>query len=239
MKSRRLPAPSLCLPVLVLSLALLSGATPLAQAAESLEPLTVSLTAEGQQEASNDLAVASLFAEASDPQPGELARRINATLGTALALAKKYPEIKVRTGSTQTFPIYGKSGRTIDSWRMRSDLRLESRNLGSLAELVALLQKDLALAEISLQPAPETRKSAQDGATRNALEAFQARAAMIATTLGKRYKLRHLDVGTQGIYQPPRPMARMALAESAAPVPMEAGTSTVSATVSGTIELLD
>lgn len=200
---------------------------------------TVNLMAEGQQEAANDMAVAGLFAEASDPRPGEVARRINALLAAALAQAKKYPEVKVRTGSSQTFPIYGKDGRSIEAWRMRSDLRLESRNLPALAELVALLQKDLALAEISLQPTPETRQQAQDGATRLAIEAFQARAAMIAKTLGRGYRLRHLDVGTQGIFPPPRPMARVAMAEAAASLPMEAGTSTLTTTVSGTIELID
>ena len=200
---------------------------------------TVTLTAEGQQEAANDLAVAGMFAEASDAQPGEVARRVNASISSALALAKKYPDVKVRSGSTQTFPVYGKAGRSIEAWRMRSDLRLESRNLAALTELVAALQKDLALAEINLQPAPETRTKAQDTATRGAIEAFQAKAAMIAKTLGKNYRLRHLDIGTQGIYPPPRPMPRLAMAEAAAPLPVEAGTSTVSTTVSGTIELTD
>lgn len=218
----------------------LASAASRAEAPGSTSGTTVTLMAEGQQEAANDLASASLFAEDSDPRPGEVARRINATIASAMAQAKKYPEVKLRTGASQTFPIYGKNGRSIEAWRMRSDLRLESRNLAALAELVALLQKDLALAEISLQPAPETRQQAQDGATRAAIEAFQARAAMIARTLGKGYRLRHLDIGTQGIFPPPRPMPRVAMAEAAAaPLPMEAGTSTVTTTASGTIELID
>jgi predicted secreted protein len=225
-------------PLMLLTAAALALPAP-ASRAEPPGAATVSLAAEGQQEAANDLAVAGLFAEASDPQPGEVARRVNASLAAALAQARKYPDVKVRTGTSQTFPIYGKNSRNIESWRMRSELRLESRNLAALAELVATLQKDLALAEINLQPAPETRKQAQDNATRDAIEAFQARAAMIAKTLGKGFRLRHLDVGTQGIYPPPRPIARMAVAEAAAPLPMEAGTSTVTTTVSGTIELVD
>lgn len=233
--ARRFPVPRLTL--LLLTAAALGLQAPASRAEDTAT--TVSLAAEGQQEAANDLAVASLFAEASDTQPAEVARRVNATLAAALAQAKRYPDVKVRTGTSQTFPIYGKTNRAIEAWRMRSDLRLESRNLGAVAELVAVLQKDLALAEISLQPAPETRKLAQDAATRGAIEAFQARAAMIAATLGRHYRLRHLDVGTQGIYPPPRPMARVAMAEAAAPLPLEAGTSTVTATVSGTIELID
>lgn len=222
---------------LLMAVALAVGAPP--ARAEAPVATTIGLTAEGQQEAANDLAVAGMFTEASDPQPGEVARRVNATIAAAVALAKKYPDVKVRTASSQTFPVYGKSGRTIESWRMRSDLRLESRNLAMLADLVSALQKDLALAEISLQPAPETRGQAQDGATRAAIDAFQARAAMVAKTLGKNYRLRHLDIGTQGISPPPRPMPRLAMAEAAAPLPVEAGTSTVSTTVSGTIELID
>jgi len=226
------------LPLMLLTTAALAFSAP-ASRAEAPEPTTVGLSAEGQREAANDLAVAGMFAEASDPQPGEVARRVNASLAAALALTKKYPDVKVRTGTTQTFPIYGKNGRSIEAWRMRSDLRLESRNLAAVAELVGLLQKDLALSEINLQPAPETRELARDGATRAAIEAFQARAAMIAKTLGRSYRLRHLDVGTQGVYPPPRPLVRAAVAMEAAPVPLEAGTSTVTATATGTIELID
>jgi len=226
------------IPLMLLMAGTLAVLAPTSQA-EAPPATTVSLVADGQQDAANDLAVAALFAEASDPQPGEVARRVNATLAGALAQAKKYPDVKVRSGSTQTYPIYAKNARSIEAWRMRSDLRLESRNLPALAELVAVLQKDLALSEITLQPAPETRKQAQDAATRGAIEAFRARAAMIAATLGKRYRLHHLDVGTQAIYPPPRPLARMAMAEATAPLPMEAGTSTVTTSVSGTIELID
>ena len=225
-------------PATLLTAAALALLAP-ASRADAPAATTVGLSAEGQQEAANDLAVAGMFAEASDPQPGEVARRVNATLAAALAQAKKYPDVKVRTGTSQTFPIYGKNGRNLESWRMRSELRLESRNLAAVAELIGILQKDLVLSEINLQPAPDTRKQAQDDATRNAIEAFQSRAAMVAKTLGKGYRLRHLDVGTQGVYPPPRPVARMAVAEAAAPLPMEAGTSTVTTTVSGTIELVD
>lgn len=221
---------------LACALALLPGASQ----AEAPSNPTVSLSAEGQDEASNDLVVAGMFAEAADPQPGEVARRVNAAIAAALAKAKKFPDVTAKTGSTQTYPIYAKNARSIEAWRMRSELRLESRNPTAMAELVALLQKDLALAEVSLQPAPETRKRAQDAATRNALEAFQARAGMIAGALGKHYRLRHLEVGTQGVYPPPRPLAKFAVADAAAaPLPMEAGTSTVTTTVSGTIELID
>lgn len=227
------------LPTMLLAVSALALLAPVTRA-EPPEPTTVGLSAEGQREAANDLAVAGMFAEASDPQPAEVARRVNASLAAALAQARKYPDVKLRTGTSQTFPIYGKNGRSIEAWRTRSDLRLESRNLAALSELVALLQKDLALAEINLQPAPETREQARDGATRDAIEAFQARAAMIAKALGKNYRLRHLDVGSQGSYPPPRPLARMAVAEAAAaPLPVEAGTSTVTTTVSGTIELID
>lgn len=213
--------------------------SPITQAADP-EGVTVSLAADGQQEAPNDLAVATLFAESTDSQPGAVAKRVNGLISGAIAQAKKYPDVKVRSASSQTYPIYSKGGRSIEAWRMRSDLRLESRNLGAVAELVGQLQKDLGLSEITLQPAPETRAKAQDDATRSALTAFQDRAGLIAGALGKRYRLKHLDVGAQGVYPPPRPMPRLAMAEAAAaPIPMEAGASTVTASVSGTIELID
>jgi uncharacterized protein YggE len=78
--------------------------------------------------------------------------------------------------------------------------------------------------------------------TIDAIEAFNAKAARIAETLKKPYKIRQLSVNAGGHYPQPYPMARgaamMASAE-AAPMPVEAGESNITVNVSGQIELLD
>ena len=67
---------------------------------------------------------------------------------------------------------------------------------------------------------------------------FKARAKVIAEALGKSYQIKQLSVSTNGrIVQPMFRAAAKAMMADAAPMPMEAGESQVSATVSGQIEL--
>ena len=74
----------------------------------------------------------------------------------------------------------------------------------------------------------------------DAIAAFRARARLVADALGKPYRIRQLSVGAQG-FRPPMPVMRAAAMATmdAAPMPVEAGVSQVSATVSGQIELID
>jgi uncharacterized protein YggE len=90
-------------------------------------------------------------------------------------------------------------------------------------------------------PSPETRRQVEDEATREAIRAFQSRAAVIAEQLGKSWKIRQLNVQQGGGM--PIPMLRAArgvmMAADAAPAPLEAGESLVTTNVSGQIELAD
>jgi len=63
---------------------------------------------------------------------------------------------------------------------------------------------------------------------------------VVAEVLGKPYKIRHLSIQQSG-QMPPMPIMRAshAMAADAAPLPMEAGESLVTTTVSGQVELAD
>ena len=199
----------------------------------------ISLNAEASRPAANDLARATLFAEAAAPLAGDAARKVNAQIAEALSTAKAYPRIKTQTGTTHTYPVSGKNGR-IESWRMRSEITLESADTAALSDLVGKLQANLGVAGLTLMPSPETRKKAENEATLEAIAAFRARAKLVADALGKPYRIRQMTIGGQQ-YRPPMPMLRAApmAAMDAAPMPVEAGESTVTATISGQIELPD
>ena len=229
------------LPRLALALALgLTLTAPVrAQEAATSRP-TVDLSAEASRRAPNDLAFASAYFEAQDASPARLAQRVNETIAAALAQARAYPDVSTRSAGVHTWPVYGKDGRRIEGWRMRSDLQLESRNLPAMSELVGRLQGNLAIAQLAMRPAPDTEKRTADEAATEAIRAFEGRAKAISATLGKQYRIRHLSVAYGSSGGPVRPMMRaMAMAAEAAPAPIEAGDSEVSVTVSGTIELLD
>lgn len=201
----------------------------------------VDIAAEASQPAKNDLVRATLFAEAGGASPKPLAAKVNAQMADALRVSKAVPGVKSESGATRTYPIYGKDGQ-IASWRMRSELLLEGRDVDKLAELVGRLQESLGIAQIEFMPAPETRKAAEAAAIRAAIAAFQARAALVGETLDKPYQIKQMSINTSGMHRPTPVFYRKAaplLADAAAPMPMEAGESEVQVQVSGQIELGD
>lgn len=227
-----------CLPARC-ALALLAAALalPVARAGTLVE-----LSAEASRPAANDLLRATVYAEANAADPAEVARKVNQDLAEALRVSKAKPGVSVKSGSQHTYPVYG-SSRKIEGWRMRADLQLESKDGTALSELLARLQQmKLALAGVTQLPSPATRAQVEEGVVQDAIRAFEAKAALVARTLGKPYKIKRLNIQQSGVVPPPMPMlraAKMEMAADVAPVPLEAGESQVSATVGGEIELAD
>ncbi len=215
-----------------------------AVAADSARPAgtLIEFRVEVQRPVANDLGRASAYVELTGGDPAEVARKLKTAIAEGLATAKAQPGVAVRSGGTHTWPIYGKTGRVIENWRMRSELLLESRDAAALSTAVGKLQGgSLAIGGIQFAPAPETRRQAEDDATLEAIEAFNARAARIAATLKKPYKIRQMSVNAGGHSPQPYPVARgiAMMAAEAAPMPVEAGASNVTVNVGGQIELID
>jgi predicted secreted protein len=193
-----------------------------------------------QKSVANDLGRATAFAEMTGADPADVGRKVKAAIADGLATAKAQPGITVKSGTTHTYPVYNKGGRTIESWRMRSEIVLESRDAAALSAAVGKLQGTLAVSNINFAPAPETRRKAEDDATLEAIDAFRAKADRIAATLKKPYRIRQMSVNGSGNFPQPLPVMRAsAMAMDAAPMPVEAGESNVSVNISGQIELID
>jgi len=200
----------------------------------------VDLSAEASLPAANDLFVASLYLERDGRDPAALADEVNREIAAALATARERKSVKVQSDGTQTWPIHGTEDRRIEGWRMRSTIRLESRDAGAMSELVGVLQSRLAVGQIGMQPAPETRCAVADEAMVAAIRNFEARAGVIAGALGKRYRLRQLSMSEAGgvpVYA--RMRSAPAMMAEASPAPIEAGETLVNVSVSGSIELID
>jgi predicted secreted protein len=225
------------------SLLLLAFVTLPVFAAEPAKPTgaLVDFRVDVQKSVANDLGRASAYVEMTGSDPADVARKVKAVIADGLATAKAQPGITVKSGGTHTYPIYSKTGRVIESWRMRSELLLESRDAAALSAAVGKLQGgSLAIGGINFSPAPETRRKADDDATIEAIDAFNAKAERIAATLKKPYRIRQMSVNGSGNFPQPYPVARAAvMSAEAAPMPVEAGESNVTVNVSGQIELLD
>ena len=100
---------------------------------------------------------------------------------------------------------------------------------------------DLQVTAITFSVSRERRATIEDELIAKALEAFKQRADLVRRQLaGKDYRIMDVSINPDGIAPAPRPMMRntasMETASAAAPA-VQAGTSTISVSVSGTIEL--
>jgi predicted secreted protein len=222
------------------SLTCLSGAA-FAQTAKDALP-TASLSADASRPAPNDMGQVNVYVEDTGTHPAELARKINQRINNALAIAKGYDSVKTQSAGTQTYPIYTKNSTRIDSWRMRSELSLQSKDLPALSELTGKLQSIAVVEQLTLMPSPDTQKRIADEAMVDAIKAFEARADVVARTLGKHYRIKELNINTNNVrpvYMRNKAAMPMAMDAAAAPAPMEAGESQVTVNVSGSVELID
>ena len=198
----------------------------------------VSLQAEASREVQNDLMQASLAVEMEDRDPAKLADAVNRAMQDALKTAAEFKSVNVRSGNYQTYPVYDKT--RFSHWRARHELRLESRDFAAAASLIGKLQGALQLSAMDFKVAPDTRRKMENELIAEALAAFNQRAEIVRTTLkAGAYRLKEMNIGTAGGgMRPVFAFSRaMQAAEAVAQPAVEAGTSEVSVTVSGSIKL--
>ena len=138
-----------------LSAALLAG---IWVAGGALAGTTIDLTAEASRPAANDMVRATVFAEASGSNTAELAHRVNQDIAEGLKVIRARAGVSVKSGRQSTFPVYAQNQK-IESWRIHSELILESRDAAAVSELLGQLQQmRLAVGSVSQLPEPETRR---------------------------------------------------------------------------------
>ncbi|WP_028455120.1 SIMPL domain-containing protein [Chitinilyticum litopenaei] len=198
------------------------------------------------QAVENDLAMAVLFVESSDTDPGKLAERINQTLAQALKRVQQVSEVQSKGTGYSTYPQYNNKTGKQDGWRSRGELRVASRDFAALSKLIGELQKpqgsglSLQLESVNYSVSDERRSKTEDLLIEEGLRQFRQRAALLQKQLqGQGWKLLHVNVNTGGM-PPPMPYARKAMAvgmaAEAAP-PLESGESRLSVQVSGAIQI--
>jgi predicted secreted protein len=212
--------------------------------AEPINYRHVSLSAEARREINNDLMTATLFIEQNNQDPARLADQINRKINEALAIGKEFKTVKLRSSGRNTYPLYTAKNRA-DGWRSRADLSLESRDFAAASKLIGQLQSQLQLSGVSFSVSSEARDKTQNELITEAISAFRARVDIIAQGFGmKSWKIVQTQIGANDMR--PMPMYKTAMAASrmdamqaeVATPDMSSGSSSVSVTVSGTIEML-
>ncbi|MBC7943814.1 MAG: SIMPL domain-containing protein [Burkholderiales bacterium] len=198
----------------------------------------VELQADAQREVQNDTMTATLFVEQNGFEPAQVADSVNKVVNQALKTAKEFGGVTVKSGYTQTYPVYGKNNQ-LQGWRMRSELRLETKNFAAGSKLIGKLQSSMQLAEMGFSVSDEARRKAENELVTEAIARFRERADIARQALdGGAYKIQRLSINTGG-RQPIRPFLARAEARSmdvAAP-DVQAGTSEVTVSANGAIEI--
>ncbi|SQG00392.1 periplasmic/secreted protein [Paucimonas lemoignei] len=211
--------------------------------AEEVHYNQVSVHAEVNKEVSRDLMNVTLYTEAQNTDPAKLAAEVTETLNKALGQARQVKDITIRQGNRSSYPIYEEKGQKITGWRERAELRLESADFAALSKLTGEMLGDMKMGGMDFAIATPTRKASEDELLKEAVKAFRTRAQLVTDALGGTgYKLVNLNFNTSGYPQPylraPVMMMKAARGADAAPTPdVEAGTSQVTVTADGTIEV--
>ena len=226
--------------------ALTLGASTLASlpalAADELHYNQISLRAEASQEVARDKMIVTLYTESQNTDPAKLAAEITTTMNQALDQAREVKAVTLRQGSRNSYPIYDNKNQKITGWRERAELRLESADFPALSKLTGELLNTLKMENMDFAIADATRKASEDALLKDAVTAFKARAQLATEALGgKGYKIVNLNFNTNGYPQPYARggmMMKAAMMESAPTPQVEAGTSQVSMSADGVIEVL-
>lgn len=200
----------------------------------------IALSAEASGEVAYDRMHVTLYSEAQHSDPAQLAAETTRTLNQALATARKAEGVVVSQGNRSSYPVHDQQGQTITAWRERAELRLESGDFASLARLTAELIQTLKMGGMHFSLSDPLRQQNEDALLKQAIAAFQARAALATEALGGTgYRLVSLDLGHGGFQPVMRSAAmKMEMDMAAMPVPeIEAGSRQVTINANGVIEV--
>jgi predicted secreted protein len=198
------------------------------------------LAATGTVEAQQDLLTMDLATTREGEDAAVVQRQLTAAVDAALGQVKPFVQpgqLDVRTGRFGLAPRW-RDGH-IDGWTGTADVLLEGRDFGRITQTASRVTT-LSVRGVSFGLSRAERERVEHEAQAQAVQRFRAKADELARSFGfSGYALREVSVSAddQG-YLPMRMAAPAAAAMgTAAPVPIEAGKTTVRVTVSGSVQL--
>ena len=214
-----------------------------AQPAPPVPQNVLQLSATGTVEVPQDLLSISLSTTREASDAAAVQAQLAAAVEAALAEARKSAQpgqLDVRSGAFSLYPRYSKEGR-ISTWQGTAEIVLEGRDFARITSTAARVPA-LTVGQIGFGLSREQRARVEAEAQAAAIERFKAKAADIARGFGfSGYTLREVSVMADDGGMPPRPRMMAMQAKGAvadmAQVPVEAGNSTVTVTVSGAVQM--
>ena len=238
---RHIAVSTLLLGTLVANAALMSTAFA-AEPSTALNYNMANVQAQATRQVSNDQMHAVLYIEKNNKQPAELSNQITQLMNQAMALGKKYPQVKLKTGSQNTYPVYDNDNRKLREWRGRAEIKLESKDFKAASQLISELQQSFQTQAINFSVSDEQRLKVENELMVEASKNFQQRAQLLTQAWNKSgYTLVNLDLNTNNSFPQPYMMrASMAKAEAYdadAAQDVSAGESKITVNANGSIQM--
>ncbi|BAN22397.1 SIMPL domain-containing protein [Caballeronia insecticola] len=201
----------------------------------------LSLSAQASAQVAQDVVDITLFYEQEAADPSSLTNTLNQRAEAALREAKGVEGVTARSGSFTVYPSTDRDGK-ISAWRGRTEVVLESHDFAAASKLAGKMSSSMQVGSVAFSLSPEAQRAAEAKLVTQAIESFRKQAQTAAQAFGYgNFTIREVNVGRSGIQ--PRPVMMMqaramsADAKMAAPIAMEAGTTTVTVDVSGSVQM--
>lgn len=201
----------------------------------------LTLSASAEVEVAKDLLTVVLAATRDGADAAAVQGALKQALDTALAEARKAAkpgQVEVHTGNFSLYPRYTPKGG-IGGWQGSAELVIEGRDMPAIAQLAGRLNT-MTIQRVGYALSREAREKVEGEVTAQAISRFRAKAGEMARQFGfKSVAVREVNVSTGEPGGGPVPMMMRAKAEMASDqtLPVEPGRGTVSATVTGSVQM--
>lgn len=168
----------------------------------------------------------------------QLKQALDAALLEARKAAKP-GQLEVQTGNFSLYPRYAPKGGS-NGWTGSAELVVEGRDMPAISQLAGRIQT-LTIARTSFGLSREAREKVEAEVTAQAIARFKTKAEQVAKQFGfGGWSLREVQVQGSDMAVSIQPMMRAQAARSTGAdesLPVEAGKASVTATVSGSVQL--
>jgi len=198
----------------------------------------IHLMADASAKIENDTMIATVYTVEEGSDASSLSKIVNQRIRKGIDLVEKYPGIKFQTNNYTSNPVY--SNNKIKGWRVSQSLRLESKDMTLMSDVIGRLQETLALKNMSFTVSNESKNSQDEILINKALESFEKRAQQVAKKLNRNgYKIVNINISTSGVpvIRPQFEMRAMSVSSMDSSPAISAGEQTLKVTVNGSIEL--
>lgn len=203
----------------------------------------VNIAATSSVEVEQDWLTMNLVTTREGTDAASVQSELKKALDSALAVARpqaKEGQVEVRTGAFGLYPRYASNGK-INGWRGSAELMLEGRDFALIGQLAGRIQT-LTVGSVGFSLSRAGRQKVEAEVQAAAIDRFRSRALDVARSFGfSGYALREVAVSAADEGQMPVPARMMTMQAKSTmedgSVPVEAGKSLVSVTVSGSIQL--